>query len=239
MLRRRTCSADGASFPPERDMTGIAIACGMAAGLGLILIIRGTSRPQLRLADAMAALDRRQPAQVETDTRPAGLEGLGHQLHRGIGLPLTQTQQRLLNLQGRTVGDFFVEKLVWTLAGLLLPTLWALTQLLLGRQPGLAPRSRPPRRSGGATSSPTYGCATVPNSTGEPPSTASTPSSTSSSWSASPTRQLPRQPPTRPPSRMRRSSDASSDLERTHGADCRMNCAASPTNGTSPNLRLR
>ena len=89
-------------------MTGIAIACGMVAGLGLILIIRGTSRPQLRLADAMAALDRRQPAQVETDTRPAGLEGLGHQLHRGIGLPLTQTQQRLLNLQGRTVGDFFV-----------------------------------------------------------------------------------------------------------------------------------
>lgn len=120
-------------------MTGIAIACGMVAGLGLILIIRGTSRPQLRLADAMAALDRRQPAQVETDTRPAGLEGLGHRLHRGIGLPLTQTQQRLLNLQGRTVGDFFVEKLVWTLAGLLLPTLWALTQLLLGRQPGLAP----------------------------------------------------------------------------------------------------
>ncbi len=45
----------------------------------------------------------------------------------------------MLNLQGRSVGDFFAEKLVWTALGFLLPASWAALQLAFGRPSGLTP----------------------------------------------------------------------------------------------------
>lgn len=119
-------------------MTGLAIALGMLAGLGGYLIVRGAIASPVRLGDALAALDRQQP-ETRWEAPTAGLEGLGQRLHRHLRLPLTENQQRLLNFQGRSVGDFFTEKLVWTAVGLLLPTIWALMQLLFGRNPGLLP----------------------------------------------------------------------------------------------------
>lgn len=119
-------------------MTGLVITLGMLAGFGGFLVVRGAVASPVRLSDALAALDRH-PQLPQREDSPAGLEGVGQRLHRRLRLPLSQEQQRLLNFQGRSVGDFFTEKLVWTFAGLLLPTVWALTQLVFGRSPGLLP----------------------------------------------------------------------------------------------------
>lgn len=120
-------------------MTGLAIALGMLAGFGAFLLVRGATAAPVRLGDALAALERRAPLNVAEVTDPGGLEGFGQRLYRRLGLPLSRNQQRLLSVQGRSVGDFFIEKLIWTFAGLLLPTLWALSQAAMGGRPGLLP----------------------------------------------------------------------------------------------------
>lgn len=120
-------------------MIGLAIAFGMVAGLGLLFMVRGAMTPPVRLGDALAALDRRQPVSLGGEPLPSGLEGVGQRLHRRLGVPLSRNQHRLLNLQGRSIGDFFIEKLVWTVAGLSLPLVWAVMQAALGGQPGLLP----------------------------------------------------------------------------------------------------
>lgn len=120
-------------------MTGLAIGLGMLVGLGVFLLVRGVTASPVRLGDALAALERQPVIQLIDDSAPEGLEGLGQRVYRRLGLPLSRNQQRLLNLQGRSVGDFFIEKLIWTFTGLLIPTLWALTQVAMGARPGLLP----------------------------------------------------------------------------------------------------
>lgn len=120
-------------------MSGPVIALGMLAGLGAFLLIRGALTPPIRLGDAMALLDQRAPEPPQPLTQAKGLEGVGERLQRRLRLPLTTEQVRLLTIQGRSVGDFFAEKLTWALAGLLLPVLWAALQLAFGRPPGIAP----------------------------------------------------------------------------------------------------
>ena len=118
-------------------MMGIAIACGMVAGFGLLLVVRGATAAPIRLGDALAVLDRRLPS-AEPEPVP-GIDGWGDRLHRRLRLPLSARQQKLLLMQDRTVGDFFVEKLVWTLTGFFLPAIWGASQFALGRTVGLTP----------------------------------------------------------------------------------------------------
>lgn len=118
-------------------MTPLVIVCGMAVGFGLLLVVRGATTAPVRLGDALAVLDRRQPVAPEPPTH--GAEGFGEGLQRALKLPLTPGQQRLLLMQGRSVGDFFIEKMVWTATGFFVPLLWAVGQLLAGRSPGLTP----------------------------------------------------------------------------------------------------
>ncbi|AQP45820.1 hypothetical protein [Tessaracoccus flavus] len=117
-------------------MIGLVVACGMVVGLGSVLVVRGALTAPVRLSDALAALDRRS---VVIEAPPAGLEGFGERAQRRLKLPLSAAQQRLLFMQGRSVGDFFIEKLVWTVAGALLPLFWSMGQLILGNPPGLLP----------------------------------------------------------------------------------------------------
>ncbi|GAA4898720.1 hypothetical protein GCM10025789_15860 [Tessaracoccus lubricantis] len=117
-------------------MMGLAIACGMVAGFGLLLVLRGSVAAPVRLDDALALLDRRPTA---AQAAAAGLDGLGERLQRRLRLPLTAKQQKLLLMQDRTVGDFFIEKLVWTLTGFFLPAMWGALQFLMGRPVGLTP----------------------------------------------------------------------------------------------------
>lgn len=113
----------------------LVIACGMLAGLGVSLVVRGATTAPVRLADALGTLER----QVRAATPDAGVEAAAGRLHRRLRLPLTLRQQQLLLMQGRSVGDFFLEKMVWTVTGLALPTVWAATQWSMGRVPGPAP----------------------------------------------------------------------------------------------------
>lgn len=115
---------------------GMAIAAGMVAGFGVLLLIRGATAPPVRLGDALAVLERRQPQPTAFVAEP---QGWVERAQRRLRLPLSDRQQKLLLLQGRTVGDFFVEKMVWTLAGFFVPVLWSLTELMLGNPVGLTP----------------------------------------------------------------------------------------------------
>lgn len=113
---------------------GLAVVAGLLAGFGAFLVVLGLSPRTVRLADALAVLDGRAPTPLVPERGPdlEGLEALGAALQRRLRLPVTQRQQQLLLLQDRSVGDFFAEKLVLCLAGLLLPTLWVGVQFLLG-----------------------------------------------------------------------------------------------------------
>lgn len=108
---------------------GIAIALGMLAGLGVAGIVVGLAPAPVRLGDALAVLDRR-PTSPTTPSTTSGSR---------LRLRLSREQQRLLEMQGRDVSDFFVEKLVLGLAGLLLPGLWVVLQLIVGERPGMVP----------------------------------------------------------------------------------------------------
>lgn len=109
---------------------GLAIVFGMLAGTGVCLIASGWYRAPVRLGDALAVLDRR-PGTITTAKGP-------HSATRWR-LPLTANQQRLLAMQDREVADFFAEKLILALAGLLLPGLWVVLQSIVGNQPGMMP----------------------------------------------------------------------------------------------------
>ena len=53
-------------------MLGLAIACGMVAGFGALLVVKGAVSAPLRLGDALAVLDRRLPETEEP--LPPGLD---------------------------------------------------------------------------------------------------------------------------------------------------------------------
>lgn len=111
-------------------MTGITLALLVGAAIaGGIWLIAGSLRPQpVRLGDALARLSGQAPAAADFDVAESGgLERLGAAAYRRLRLPLTANQRRLLQLQGRSIGDFFAEKLVWTALGLVTPPLLGLT----------------------------------------------------------------------------------------------------------------
>lgn len=111
---------------------GPFVVAGMVIGAGALLIIMGALRSPVRLADALAVLDGSVPETRETHPERKGLEALGDWLHGTLRLPLTRNQQRLLLLSGRSIADFFAEKLVLTTTGLFLPAIWLVVQVVLG-----------------------------------------------------------------------------------------------------------
>ncbi len=108
---------------------GLAIGAGMTTMLGAVLVLFGLLRRPIRLAEALAALDG-----TEAPATPVrGLEAMGARFHGFLKLPLSERQEELLRRAGRTVDDFFAEKLVLALSGLLLPLLWLACWTALGR----------------------------------------------------------------------------------------------------------
>lgn len=115
---------------------GLAVAAGLLVGLGAFLAVLGAMGRTARLGDALAVLDgSAAPTPVVQGADSGGLEGLGAWVQRRFRLPVTEKQQQLLLLQDRTIGDFFAEKLVLGLAGLLLPGFWVALQYLTGSRP--------------------------------------------------------------------------------------------------------
>ncbi len=123
-------------------MTGLAIAVGTTLGLGVFLVLVGAESRNVRLSDAFELLAGTSPQPtMELATTPSGggLEAAGARVQRWLSLPVSPRQQRLLLLQGRSVGDFFAEKLVLAGLGLLLPVLWLAVQYALGQLPSPLP----------------------------------------------------------------------------------------------------
>lgn len=120
-------------------MTALVVLAGMTIASGLFLVARGAMTRTIALGDALTLLDPPPQLPGQPGQPSRGLEHAADQVRRGLRLPLTAKQQRLLALQGRSVGDFFAEKLVWATAGLLLPAAWAGIQLAFGNPPGLLP----------------------------------------------------------------------------------------------------
>ncbi len=119
---------------------GLMVLCGTIVGLGVALVATGSLRRTLRLGDALTVLDGVEALTIPlTSAPPVGVEALGGWLQRRLRLPLTIKQQQLLLLHDRSVADFFTEKLVLSLTGFLLPTLWMVLQFALGAKPGPLP----------------------------------------------------------------------------------------------------
>ena len=110
----------------------IAVSSAAALALGIWLVIGALLPAPARLADAFALLDgsqRERTAELGPSLiadQASRLEHGGAWLYQHARLPLPATTARLLTLQGRSIGDYFVHKLVLTIGGLIAPGLLAL-----------------------------------------------------------------------------------------------------------------
>lgn len=130
----------------------------MIAGLALIggaLLVGGCCALLLafvprspRLVDALAGLTddpetlaaRAQASSVDLGLSGSRSDRLGAWLYRVTPIPLTARQQQNLQIKDRSVAEFFADKLVLAVIGLLTPTLLvALVGLSLGRLPIAVP----------------------------------------------------------------------------------------------------
>jgi len=115
----------------------VAVCTAGLAAAGLWAATAGMLRPHARLDDAFAVLDGVEPAdrvpggQLVVDDPESRLERVGAWLYCRARLPLPAATARVLMLQGRSIGDYFVNKLVLAVAGLSMPALiaWALRPL--------------------------------------------------------------------------------------------------------------
>ncbi len=113
-------------------MTGAAAAllAGALVTTGVWLIV-GVLRPQPpRLDDVLGRLSGMPTASARADldvAESSALEHLGAAAYRRLRLPLAEKQRRALQLKGRSIGDFFAEKLIWALLGLIAPPLLGLS----------------------------------------------------------------------------------------------------------------
>jgi len=123
-------------------MTALAVACGVAAGLGLWLVLTGLRPPRPDLATLLAELQPPAPPPAAPDsptgTPPAGRSGWTAR----VGLPLASRLDPMRLLTGRTRADLAVlgrdptahlaEKLTAATLGLLTPIVAATVLALAG-----------------------------------------------------------------------------------------------------------
>lgn len=106
-------------------LSGLVIVTGMLMLGGVVAVAYGLTRAHPLLADGLAYLDgvdvRRAsgPAPVATSAS----ERAGLWLYRRTPVPLLASQRRLLELRNKSVAEFFADKLVLGLLGLIVPGL--------------------------------------------------------------------------------------------------------------------
>lgn len=113
-------------------LQSVAVIAAAAFAGGVWLVACGLIPRHVRLSDALGMLvgDAPGPAAATPGTPVVAdpssrLERAGAWLYQHARLPLPQATVRALVLQGRSIGDYFVHKLVLALGGLLLPSLLA------------------------------------------------------------------------------------------------------------------
>lgn len=104
-------------------VTALVIATGMLTLGGGAAVAYGLTRAHPRLADGLATLDgvdlRHGSGSIPAATTTSERAGLW--LYRHTPVPLWESQRRLLELRNKSVAEFFADKLVLALIGLLLP----------------------------------------------------------------------------------------------------------------------
>lgn len=105
----------------------VQLLAGAALGLGVWSFFAMLYPPALRLSDALELLGNNeaapQPTTVLVADENSRLERFGAWVYRRLPVPLSQSNMALLGLQGRSIGDFFLLKTVFALAGFLLPAM--------------------------------------------------------------------------------------------------------------------
>ncbi|GAA1390730.1 hypothetical protein [Luteococcus peritonei] len=119
----------------------VVTASGLLLSLGLVLVVAGLRDHPVSLTDALDSLDGAQRAGGPTGREMVDEEDLAGRIgalaFTRLRLPLADEHRRLLALQGRSIGDFFAEKLLLATLGLVAPLL--LTAVLQGLGALVAP----------------------------------------------------------------------------------------------------
>lgn len=106
-------------------MAGLVLLSGMLLAGGLVGAAYGLTRVHPRLADGLGLLDgpsaRAQVGPVAVATSRSERAGLW--LYRRTPIPLTAGQRRMLELRNKPVAEFFADKLVMSVLGLVVPGL--------------------------------------------------------------------------------------------------------------------
>lgn len=112
-------------------MTGLVVLSGMLLAGGLVAAVYGTVRAHPRLADGLGVLDAIPLAPGPAIVANSRSERAGLWLYRRTPIPLSGGQQRLLELRNKPIAEFFADKLVMSLLGLIVPGLvgWLLLPL--------------------------------------------------------------------------------------------------------------
>lgn len=118
---------------PEPSLA-LAVGCGAVLALSPVLVVAGRRRPTARLSDAIERLsgaERARPV-VDLPDDAGRLDRFGARLASGRLGALPASTRRALELRGRGLPDFMVEKCVWALAGAALPLMVAAAAAVLG-----------------------------------------------------------------------------------------------------------
>lgn len=109
----------------------LAVLASATCAAGCWVVVCGLLPRQVRLADAFGVLGShpnataREPGPLLVADASSRLERAGAWLYQHARLPLSAGTLRTLTLQGRSIGDFFVHKLVLAFGGLIVPSLFA------------------------------------------------------------------------------------------------------------------
>lgn len=100
--------------------TGLSVLMGALIGAGVWAVVAGLTPRPVRLSDALGRLS----GTTVVDAAPLptrGSERLGVWASRVVPVPLTARQRQLLALRGRSIAEFYADKVVLGLVGLATP----------------------------------------------------------------------------------------------------------------------
>jgi hypothetical protein len=107
-------------------LSGLILSTGMLILGGVVAVAYGLTRAQPRLADGLAIMDGAEVVRRVAGPAPpanSASERAGLWLFRHTPVPLLTSQRRLLELRNKSVAEFFADKLVLGLLGLIVPGL--------------------------------------------------------------------------------------------------------------------
>lgn len=125
-------------MPGLSDPIVLATGVGVLLGLGILLLVVGFLPRTARLSDVFGVLDAAPtsssaPTLVDADPDTGWDTRLGRFGYTRLHVPVGAATLRRLELRGRTISDFVAEKLLLAIFGLVVPQLYQMVRLVLGR----------------------------------------------------------------------------------------------------------